>query len=389
MGSNENPQNIIRSWNLQQSFNGGRIVEDKLVPPAFGRIRSLFVGVWREQQLDSTLDWAKSNVSVYLPESLLVVQSAFLRIELPANSGGNAFKKYPGIHAIKSFRILSAGVEVYTADFKQHLVDYCSSLSNEQLGAFSKTYLGHQDTMDDTARNLILPVLLFNSTYLGRSGGKRGHGILPAYLGQTRLEIQITMNTAQHVSAVAGQAPASISNKCSILYHTAEMSPQNVLRYSDLRGSYSIINRRFTELTSGFRDAAANTETSWFMSQPQGTCVEVMLLAYATGTYATEDIHATTFTSGGIPRGSRQHHPEEPRHQGEDRNGALHERFREPERRLQPTGAAVLRLSLRGVGPQVFWRVQHDPRFEHSVLLQVPGCRALQAGGRATSADKD
>ena len=296
MGSNENPQNIIRSWNLQQSFNGGRIVEDKLVPPAFGRIRSLFVGVWREQQLDSTLDWGKSNVSVYLPESLLVVQSAFLKIELPANSGSNAFKKYPGIHAIKSFRILSAGVEVYTADFKQHLVDYCSSLSNEQLGAFTKTYLGHQDVMDATARNLILPVLLFNSTYIGRSGGKRGHGILPAYLGQTRLEIQITMNTAQTVSAVAGQAPASISNKCSILYHTAEMSPQNVLRYSDLRGSYSIINRRFTELTSGFRAAAANTETSWFMSQPQGTCVEVMLLAYATATYATEDIHGTTFT---------------------------------------------------------------------------------------------
>ena len=114
MCSNENPQNIIRSWNLQQSFNGGRIVEDKLVPPAFGRIRSLFVGVWREQQLDSTLDWGKSNVSVYLPESLLVVQSAFLKIELPANSGSNAFKKYPGIHAIKSFRILSAGVRIFT-----------------------------------------------------------------------------------------------------------------------------------------------------------------------------------------------------------------------------------------------------------------------------------
>ena len=72
MGSNENPQNIIRSWGLQQSFNSGRIIEDKLVPPAFGRIRSLFIGTWREQALDSTLDWGKDNVSVYLPESLLV-----------------------------------------------------------------------------------------------------------------------------------------------------------------------------------------------------------------------------------------------------------------------------------------------------------------------------
>ena len=293
MGSNENPQNIIRSWNLQQSFNGGRIVEDKLVPPAFGRIRSLFVGTWREQQLDSTLDWAKSNVSVYLPESLLVLQSAFLRIELPANSGGVAFKSYPGIHAVKSFRIMSAGTEVYTANVKQHLVDYCQSLTAEQLKVFSETYLGHQSSMDATARVLLIPILLFNSPYLGRSGGKRGHGILPAYLGQTRLEIQISMNDANFVSSNTGQAPATIANKCSILYHTAEMSPQNILRYSDLRGSYSIINRRFTELTSGFRDASANTEASWFMSQPQGTCVEVMLLAYADN--SDESRHGVTF----------------------------------------------------------------------------------------------
>ena len=123
MGSNENPQNIIRSWGLQQSFNSGRIIEDKLVPPAFGRIRSLFVGSWREQALDSTLDWGKNNVSVYLPESLLVLQSAFLKIKLPANSGAAAFKSYPAIHAVKSFRIMSAGTEVYTANVKQHLVD--------------------------------------------------------------------------------------------------------------------------------------------------------------------------------------------------------------------------------------------------------------------------
>ena len=293
MGSNENPQNIIRSWGLQQSFASGRIIEDKLVPPAFGRIRSLFVGTWREQALDSTLDWGKSNVSVYLPESLLVLQSAFLKIKLPANSGAAAFKKYPGIHAVKSFRIMSAGTEVYTANVKQHLVDYCQSLTAEQLKVFSETYLGHQGTMTDAARTLLIPILLFNSPYLGRSGGKRGHGILPAYLGQTRLEVQISMNAANFVSSATGEQPTSISNQCSILYHTAEMSPQNVLRYSDLRGSYSIINRRFTELTSGFRDAAQNTEESWFMSQPQGTCVEVMLLAYATN--ADESRHGVTF----------------------------------------------------------------------------------------------
>ena len=294
MGSNENPQNIIRSWGLQQSFNSGRIIEDKLVPPAFGRIRSLFVGSWREQALDSTLDWGKNNVSVYLPESLLVLQSAFLKIKLPANSGAAAFKSYPGIHAVKSFRIMSAGTEVYTANVKQHLVDYCQSLTSEQLKVFGETYLGHQGTMTDAARVLLIPILLFNSAYLGRAGhNSRGHGIFPAYLGQTRLEIQISMNAANFVSSATGEAPASISNECSILYHTAEMSPQNVLRYSDLRGSYAIINRRFTELTSGFRVAAAATETSWTLSQPQGTCVEIMLLAYANN--SDESRFGTTF----------------------------------------------------------------------------------------------
>ena len=291
--SSENPKNIIRSWNLQQNFASGPIVQDSLTPPVYGRIRTPFVGTWREQQLENALDWEASNFSVYLPESLMVLQSLFLKIKVPANAGATAFKRHMGLYAVKSFRIMSAGQEVYVADFKQHLTDYMQSLSAEQLKAFSECYLGDKSTQDDAARTILCPVLLPNSTYLGRSGGQRGHGVFPCYTGSNRIEIQITMNEAKAVSSAAGSEPATIAGQCSFLYHQAEMDSKNLMRYSDLRGAYSIINRRFTELTSGFKDAAANTETQWTISQPQGCVVEVMLLAFPTN--ADESTFGVTY----------------------------------------------------------------------------------------------
>ena len=286
--STENPKNIIRSWNLQQNFASGPIVQDSLTPPVYGRIRTPFVGTWREQQLENALDWDAQNFSVYLPESLMVLQSLFLKIKLPANSGATAFKRHPGIHAVKSYRIMSAGQEVYVCNVKQHLIDYMQSLSQEQLTAFSTCYLGDKDPQDSVARTILVPVLLPNSTYIGRSGGQRGHGVFPCYTGSNRVEIQITMNVAKTLSSDPGQAPTSIAGECSFLYHQAEMDSKNLMRYSDLRGAYSIINRRFTELTSGFKSAGANTETQWTISQPQGCVVEVMLLAFATDSDETK-----------------------------------------------------------------------------------------------------
>ena len=43
-----NPQNLIRSWNTQANFANGRVVMDRLTPPAFTRIRTPFVMTWRE-----------------------------------------------------------------------------------------------------------------------------------------------------------------------------------------------------------------------------------------------------------------------------------------------------------------------------------------------------
>ena len=145
--SGENPQNIVRSWNTQANFANGRVLMDRLVPPAFSRIRTTFVTTWREDAATvANLDWDSKNFSIYLPESLRVVRAIFLKVECPLIAS-TAFKPYPGLQVIKSLRILSAGQEVYTADNERFLVDYCQSLSEEQLNRFA----GHQDIPESSS----------------------------------------------------------------------------------------------------------------------------------------------------------------------------------------------------------------------------------------------
>ena len=278
--SSENPRNLIRSWNLQSNFSAGPVLADKLVPPAFGRIRTPYVQTWREQTLNNNLDWGSSRFSIYLPESLRVVSAIYLRIQVPANSNSAAFKKYMGIYPVRECKILSGGQEVYTCDFGDFITDYMESLDNEHLKRFAECYLGHQDTPDDTAREVLIPLLLPNSAYMGRAGGNRGHGVFPCFLGQNRLEIQITMNAANYVSSNTGEQPATIAGRSSVMYHQVEMTSNNILKYSDLRGAYSIINRRFTEITSGWTEyATANAVVTETNSQPQGTVTEMILIA--------------------------------------------------------------------------------------------------------------
>ena len=276
----ENIENLIRSWNYQQGWNNGPVIQDKLSPEAYGRILTLYNHTWREEVLGNTFDWGSDSYSVYLPESLYVISSIYLRIELPANSGGAVFKKYPGIYALKSVRLMSGGTEVYTADQNLFLHDYCESLSEEALRVFGAAYLGGEEDATDATRTILIPILLPNSSYMGRAGGTHGHGIFPAFLGQSRLELQLSMNAAKNLSSAAGQAPASILGKCSIMYHQVEMTEAARRSYADLRGNYSIVNRRFTELTSGWQQyTSAGAVAHYNQFQPQGTVTEVMFIA--------------------------------------------------------------------------------------------------------------
>lgn len=291
--SYENPQNIIRSWNDVQSFNTGPVYEDKLAPVDYGRIETLFTQTWREEKLSNTLDWGAQSFSVYLPESLQVISSAYLKIDLPA-LGADSYKKYPGIFALKTLRLLSNGSELYTCDCNLFFHDYLESLSEEGLHCISSAYFGTTANLSPDARTIMIPIMLPNSQYLGRTGDNKGHGIFPCFLGNATLELQITLNEAGHVATSTSSVPASIAGACSMMYHEVQMSESIAKTYADLRGNYSIVNRRFTELTNGWTEyASAGDKVNINQYQPQGAVTEVMVIAVPNN--ADETRHGTNY----------------------------------------------------------------------------------------------
>ena len=281
----ENPAQIIRSWALQGAFSSGAIVQDKLVPRKFARIRTPFINTWRSSAAGSQLDWDTQSFSYYLPESLRVVSSIFLEIPLPGLAGG-AYKKIPGFYAVKTLRFLSAGQEAYHVEVGQYLRDYVESCTCEEADRFVKTYLGYTtDAGTTTARTLHIPILLPNSAYMSRSGRDvRGHGVWPAFTGSNRLEVQITMGSASDMVSDAGNQPASVSGNCNFMVHQVDMTTDDSQRYSDNRGLYSVITRRFTELTQGWTAAGSNVRQRLTQSQPLGCVTELFAIAVPTGT---------------------------------------------------------------------------------------------------------
>ena len=285
MGTFENPKEIIRSWGLQGVFSNGPVIMDKLLPVKFGRITSLFVNTWREEQVSNILDWSSEAFSIHFPESLQVLSSAFLKIELPALSG-EVYKDNPGLYAVETLRFLSMGNESYHVDVKQYLRDYLESLSDEHYMPFCKSHLGNTGSArSGAARTILVPILLPNSAYLNRSGANtRGRGAWPANTGQYRIEVQITMAAPANVCHEGNATPGSISGNISIMYHEVEMGAERLKSYSDARGSYSIVTRRFTELTNGYTALGANTKHYITTNQPTGVVTELICIAQPTGT---------------------------------------------------------------------------------------------------------
>ena len=281
----ENPKEIIRSWDYQGSYSSGRVVADKLVPEKFRRIRTPFVQTWREETLNNSLDWGSQGFSYLMPKGLRVITSAFLKINLPQVQTTN-YKLNPGMYAVKTLRFLSAGNEAYHCDVAQYLRDYLESLSDEHYGPFARTYLGNEGSSGtQTARTIMVPILLSNSAYLNRSGSNlRGRGAFPCLTGVNQLEIQITMASAADVCEDAQAVPGSIAGQCSMMFHQVEMRPEDLHNYMDARGSYSIVTRRFTELTSGYQAATANNMVSLTHNQPIGIVTELFAIATPSGT---------------------------------------------------------------------------------------------------------
>ena len=276
----ENPDEIRRSWALQTAWQTGPKVVNKLQPPIFGRVTTPFVQTWRESA-QPTLDWGAQNFSTYIPEGVRCISAAYLHIQLPSAE----YKAYPGLHIIDTFRLRSAGQIVYECDYNQFLADYCESLSDQKLRIFSDIYLGGDAATAGgapAARDVKLPLLLPNSTYMRRSDNSTaGHGVFGTYTGNQRIEFEITMKSALAPGRAAGtNDPTSIAGACQIMYHVVDVPSALRKKYEDLRGFFNVVMRRFTQLTPVWTHyATANALVIDALSQPSGVVTEVMLLA--------------------------------------------------------------------------------------------------------------
>ena len=78
---------------------------------------------------------ASGAVPFASPESLRVISSMFLRIELPAISTGK-YKDIPGLYILDRVRFLTGGSESYFVQPQLFLRDYIESLTDEEAKRF-------------------------------------------------------------------------------------------------------------------------------------------------------------------------------------------------------------------------------------------------------------
>ena len=281
--SNENVTPIISSWGLASRFSTGPKAEDRLLPPKYKSIATPYLLQNRTEICATTLNWGVDNWSYLLPQSTDIVSSLCLEINLPALGAGETYRNNPGMYAIKTFRLLSQGTIVYECDYQTVFRDFLESYRHEaDFQQFCSLHFGWEAVSSADARTVFLPLFLPNSHYLQREVGN-GHslGVFPANLGTLRLEVQLTMNNANVMCSDPAHTPASISGQCKMVIREVKMSTNKISKYSDGRGIYSIINRRFQNL-SEWAEVAANTRTNLTFNTPVGNISEIQCHAVAT-----------------------------------------------------------------------------------------------------------
>ena len=141
-----NPAQLIRSWNNIKNYSvGANLSSDNLVPTPWKKLAVLSVKTWREIQLNSTLDWDSKNFSFVLPESLQVVASIFLKIDLPQLTDASYdYKNLPSLYCVDRIRVFSNGSEVSSFYPRWYLREYMSTLSDEEHEVFREAYCGHR-----------------------------------------------------------------------------------------------------------------------------------------------------------------------------------------------------------------------------------------------------
>jgi hypothetical protein len=200
-----------------------------------------------------------------------------LVVELPQLAAGT-YRKNPGAYVLKTFRLLSAGTIVYEMDFDVVMRDNLESHNEAEFNQYCKTHLGWESSPTADAREVWIPLFLPNSHVMLRAGyGTRGTGVFPCKTGNQRIELQLTMHDANNCTSDSQHSPASINTSCKIAINEVRMSQSNMEKFSDARGSYSTISRRFTDM-SDWAVGEANVLVSLNFNSPIGSISEIQIL---------------------------------------------------------------------------------------------------------------
>ena len=281
MPGGENTQMITDSYSAQAQFQGGPAVADLLAPSAWSRTRTPFVSTWREVPVSAELNWGSTFFGVDMPESLRVVQSAYLRVRLPATTvATQTYKALVGALACGRQILKSAGNTVTDEEFSIVFADCLASFSEHKYATIANTLFGGTAAFAG-AKDIYIPIFVLpNSSWAQRSDFHRGLGALPCQTGSNRLRIEFSMAAADSI-VNTGDAP-SISNRCSIIYREAHLGSTALENaYADMRGQYSLITRRFTDISGDWTslDASTTTYTDIVLPSPQGCVTEMIIYA--------------------------------------------------------------------------------------------------------------
>ena len=293
----EDPTLFLESLPYSSQWNVGPVNRDNLAATAYARVRQPYIARFRTVPVSSSATVGAQNVSILLPESLQVMLSCYLRIDLPALAGPAIFyRKFVGARILREVRILSAGQQVMACDFRDVMTDYLTNLERSAYESFCDTHLGGR-TETNAARTVLVPIPLWNSSIFARS--HTGHlGCIPAAgFANNRLEFIFDFCDAKDLTTTGVDTGVSFSS-VQMEIHEALMPSAAMRAYARQNGNYSLISRAMRRLgTTDNQEytaaqAAAGTVVTFECASPAGSFEEIIIVAVKknAGTLAAHDI---------------------------------------------------------------------------------------------------
>ena len=270
----EDPTLFLESLPYSAQWNVGPVNRDNLAATAYARVRQPYIARFRTIPVPTNFAHTTSDCSFLLPESLQVLLSAYLRIDLPALATGVHYRKFGGARVLREVRVLSVGQQVFSCDYRDVMTDYLTNLERSAYESFCDTHLGGRDEKED-ARTILVPLPLWNSAIFARS--HTGHlGAIPAAgFANNRLEFIINFADSRDLTTTGVVTPAftTIQVEC----HEALMPSAALRAYARQNGNYSLISRAFRRLNN------VDNEVAISLNAPGGAYEEIIIAAVKQG----------------------------------------------------------------------------------------------------------